>query len=224
MAIAASQTPHGAKTEFSRYKLVFVGDVKVGKTSIIGRYVYGSFNDSYQTTIGIDFLSKSLKLEGRAIRLQLWDTAGQERFRSLIPSYIRDSSAVMIVYDITCRQSFESIAGWIQHVRDLQGEGGSIVLLVGNKFDLASERQVSTEEGEAAAKEANAMFFEVSAKAGDNIDLLFEKLVEALPVQQPAPRECTSAGGSGDAKLSGRAPEKGLKLGAAKSHESKCAC
>lgn len=185
---AAPSSPTPRAKEFSKYKLVFVGDVEVGKTSVIGRYVYGVFNDTYNNTIGIDFLSKSLRLEGRAIRLQLWDTAGQERFRSLIPSYIRDSSAVMIVYDITNRASFTNTSTWIQHVRDQQGSNGTLVL-VGNKVDLAERRQVTTREGEEMAKEAGTLFFEVSAKLGTNIEELFQKLVAALPMQAAVHRD-----------------------------------
>uniref|UniRef100_A0A8C1HHV4 RAB6A, member RAS oncogene family n=1 Tax=Cyprinus carpio carpio TaxID=630221 RepID=A0A8C1HHV4_CYPCA len=84
-----------------KFKLVFLGEQSVGKTSLITRFMYDSFDNTYQATIGIDFLSKTMYLEDRTIRLQLWDTAGQERFRSLIPSYIRDSAAAVVVYDIT---------------------------------------------------------------------------------------------------------------------------
>ena len=100
-----------------KYKLVFLGDQGVGKTSIITRFMYDSFDTAYQATIGIDFLSKTMYLDDRTVRLQLWDTAGQERFRSLIPSYIRDSSVAVIVYDITNRNSFANTAKWIEDVR-----------------------------------------------------------------------------------------------------------
>ena len=83
----------------NKYKLVFLGEQAVGKTSVITRFMYDTFDYNYQATIGIDFLSKTMYLEDRSVRLQLWDTAGQERFRSLIPSYIRDSSAAVVVYD-----------------------------------------------------------------------------------------------------------------------------
>ncbi|XP_062582623.1 ras-related protein Rab-6A-like [Saccostrea cucullata] len=86
-----------------KFKLVFLGEQSVGKTSLITRFMYDSFDNTYQATIGIDFLSKTMYLEDRTIRLQLWDTAGQERFRSLIPSYIRDSSVAVVVYDITSK-------------------------------------------------------------------------------------------------------------------------
>ena len=99
-----------------KYKLVFLGDQNVGKTSIITRFMYDSFDTAYQATIGIDFLSKTMYLEDRTVRLQLWDTAGQERFRSLIPSYIRDSSVAVVVYDITDRASFLNTSMWIENV------------------------------------------------------------------------------------------------------------
>ena len=85
----------------TKYKLVFLGNQSVGKTSIITRFMYDTFDSTYQATIGIDFITKTMYLEDRTIRLQLWDTAGQERFRSLLPSYIRDSTVAVVVYDIT---------------------------------------------------------------------------------------------------------------------------
>ena len=92
----------------NKYKVVFLGDQSVGKTSIITRFLYDNFDNSYQATIGIDFLAKTIHLEERKVRLQVWDTAGQERFRSLIPSYIRDCSICIVVYDITSTISFFS--------------------------------------------------------------------------------------------------------------------
>ncbi|KAF8412828.1 hypothetical protein HHK36_000799 [Tetracentron sinense] len=131
-------------------------------------------------TIGIDFLSKTMYLEDRTVRLQLWDTAGQERFRSLIPSYIRDSSVAVIVYDVASRQSFLNTLKWIEEVRTERGSD-VIIVLVGNKTDLVEKRQVSTEEGEAKSRDLNVMFIETSAKAGFNIKALFRKIAAALP-------------------------------------------
>jgi len=132
-------------------KLVFLGDEAVGKTSILTRFMYDQFDETYQATIGIDFLSKTLYLEDRVVRLQLWDTAGQERFRSLIPSYIRDSSVAIVVYDITSKQSYHNVDKWIEDVRDECGND-VIIMLVGNKSDLNDHRQVTTMEGEEKAK------------------------------------------------------------------------
>lgn len=119
-------------------------------------------------------------LADRTIRLQLWDTAGQERFRTLIPSYIRDSHVAIVVYDITSRQSFDDAARWIEDVRTERGDQ-VIIALVGNKTDLRDERQVTAEEGESKAKELGILFMETSAKAGYNVKALFKKVAAELP-------------------------------------------
>nr|AGN12807.1 Ras-related protein RABH1C [Leavenworthia alabamica] len=165
----------------AKFKLVFLGDQSVGKTSIITRFMYDKFDTTYQPTIGIDFLSKTMYLEDRTVRLQLWDTAGQERFRSLIPSYIRDSSVAIVVYDVSKRQSFLNTSKWIEDVRRERGQGDVIIVLVGNKTDLADQRQVSITEGEDKGKEYGVMFIETSAKENFNIKSLFRKIAAALP-------------------------------------------
>jgi len=164
-----------------KYKVVFLGKQSVGKTSLITRFMYDSFDNTYQATIGIDFLSKTMYLEDRTVRLQLWDTAGQERFRSLIPSYIRDSTVAVIVYDITNVNSFEQVIRWIEDVRAERGSD-VIIVLVGNKTDLADKRHVSIDEGEKKAQELGvSLFIETSAKAGYNVKQLFRRIAAALP-------------------------------------------
>jgi len=143
--------------------------------------MYDNFDRHYQATIGIDFLSKTMYLEDRTVRLQLWDTAGQERFRSLIPSYIRDSSVAVVVYDVTNRASFLNTTKWIEDVRAERGND-VVICLVGNKTDLGNDkRQISTEEGEEKASKEGLLFMECSAKAGYNVKSLFRKLATALP-------------------------------------------
>ena len=173
-------TTGGASTH--KYKLVFLGEQAVGKTSIITRFMYDTFDNNYQATIGIDFLSKTMYLDDRTVRLQLWDTAGQERFRSLIPSYIRDSSVAVVVYDVTNKASFSNCDKWIEDVRAERG-GEVVIMLVGNKTDLSDKRQVTADEGEAKAKKLNVLFIETSAKSNQNIKQMFRKLAEALPGQ-----------------------------------------
>ncbi|KAG5276937.1 ras-related protein Rab-6B-like isoform X2 [Sardina pilchardus] len=163
-----------------KFKLVFLGEQSVGKTSLITRFMYDSFDNTYQATIGIDFLSKTMYLEDRTVRLQLWDTAGQERFRSLIPSYIRDSTVAVVVYDITNVTSFQLTSKWIEEVRSERGSD-VIIMLVGNKTDLEEKRQISTEEGERKARELSVMFIETSAKNGCNVKQLFRRVAAALP-------------------------------------------
>ncbi|KAF2537812.1 hypothetical protein F2Q68_00022995 [Brassica cretica] len=178
--IAKLRAGMAAVTPLAKYKLVFLGDQSVGKTSIITRFMYDKFDTTYQATIGIDFLSKTMYMEDRTLRLQLWDTAGQERFRSLIPSYIRDSSVAVIVYDVANRQSFLNTSKWIEDVRTERGSD-VIIVLVGNKTDLVDKRQVSIEEGDNKARDFGVIFIETSAKAGFNIKPLFRKISAALP-------------------------------------------
>jgi len=171
----------GALAPLAKYKLVFLGDQSVGKTSIITRFMYDNFDRHYQATIGIDFLSKTMYLEDRTVRLQLWDTAGQERFRSLIPSYIRDSSVAVVVYDVVNRASFLNTSKWVEDVRSERGND-VVICLVGNKTDMGNDkRQVSTEEGEEKATTDGLLFMECSAKAGYNVKSLFRKLATSLP-------------------------------------------
>lgn len=203
-------TGGGSLAPLAKYKLVFLGDQSVGKTSIITRFMYDNFDRHYQATIGIDFLSKTMYLEDRTVRLQLWDTAGQERFRSLIPSYIRDSSVAVVVYDVTNRASFLNTSKWVEDVRAERGND-VVICLVGNKTDLGNDkRQVSTEEGEEKVLKDDLLFMECSAKAGYNVKSLFRKLATSLPGNQDAANGsvagagCEVAGGSNliDIKLS----------------------
>lgn len=169
--------------QVKKYKIVFLGDLSVGKTSIINQFMYGTFDPVHQPTIGIDFLSKTMYLDDRTIRLQLWDTAGQERFRSLIPGYIRDCSMAVVVFDITQKQSFVNIDKWIEDVRNERG-GDVIIMVAANKSDIADRRTVSVEEIEKKSKELNVKMLEVSAKTGSNIKVLFRNLAQDLPGMQ----------------------------------------
>ena len=122
-----------------KFKIVFLGDQSVGKTSIIHRFIYDSFEENYQATIGIDFMSQKMYVEDKIIILNLWDTAGQERFKSLIPSYIKDAAAAIISYDITNRNSFNSVQKWIEDAKNLRADD-VFLFLVGNKSDLNESR------------------------------------------------------------------------------------
>lgn len=174
-------TTNMSQSPLSKYKLVFLGDQSVGKTSIITRFMYDNFDKRYQATIGIDFLSKTIYLKDKTVRLQIWDTAGQERFRSLIPSYIRDSSVAVVVYDVTNRVSFLNSTRWVEDVRSERGSK-VVIYLVGNKIDLGNEkRQVSTDEGKEKSEKYGLLFIECSAKAGQNVKQMFRRLATCLP-------------------------------------------
>ncbi len=113
---------------------MFLGNQNVGKTSLIHRFIYETFDDNYQATIGIDFMSQKMYVEDKIIILNLWDTAGQERFKSLIPSYIKDSAVAIVCYDVTNRESFSSVEKWIEDAKAIR-EDDVLLILVGNKAD-----------------------------------------------------------------------------------------
>eukprot|EP00002_Diphylleia_rotans_P041005 TRINITY_DN9866_c0_g2_i1.p1 TRINITY_DN9866_c0_g2~~TRINITY_DN9866_c0_g2_i1.p1 ORF type:complete len:229 (+),score=59.36 TRINITY_DN9866_c0_g2_i1:139-825(+) len=178
--LSSSQSVASVGANLPKHKVVFLGDQSVGKTSIITRYMYDTFEATYQATIGIDFLSKTVHLEDRTIRLQIWDTAGQERFRSLIPSYVRDSAVAIVVFDVTNKQTFVNSKSWIDIAKTERGDD-VIIALVGNKTDLKEKRQVTTEEAEAFAKDLKIMYTETSARAGFNVRTLFRNVASKIP-------------------------------------------
>ena len=123
-----------------RQKIIFCGDAGVGKTSIINSLMSQKFQDEYEPSIGVDFFSKTVRYKDRLIKLQIWDSAGQEKFRSLIPNYIRGSSLIFLIYDITNKLSYEHIPDWIKFIKDVDNNG--IIILVGNKIDLNDKREI----------------------------------------------------------------------------------
>ena len=147
----------------------------VGKTCLLLRYANESFSPTFITTIGIDFKIKNIVLDSKRIKLQIWDTAGQERFRTITTSYFRGAQGILLVYDVTERQTFLSIRNWVQQIQ-MHADGNVNKILIGNKADLKENRVVSTEEGEALAKEFNIRFFETSARQDMNVDTSFEKI------------------------------------------------
>jgi Ras-related protein Rab-6A len=163
-----------------KLKLIVVGNQGTGKSSILNRYVNETFEEKYQATIGLDFQSKNITIHDQDIRLILYDTAGQEKFRSLIPMYIREAQIILLIYDISQRESFDAIPKWIQEVLDVKNND-AVFALIGNKIDLENERKVSFEEGKTFADKNNFIFQEVSAKNGQNFEKFFEvQLYEAI--------------------------------------------
>ena len=160
----------------TRQKIIFVGDAATGKTSIINRIIDNPFNDIYEVSIGIDFMSKNIRFRGQNTKIQIWDSAGQEKYKGLIPSYIRNSSIVFLVYDVSKRSSFDNIMNWINFVRNIEK---TIMVLCGNKIDL--NREVEKNEGEELARKEGLLFFECSAKTNENIKLMFYSAIAGLP-------------------------------------------
>ncbi|GMK56191.1 hypothetical protein CspeluHIS016_0300310 [Cutaneotrichosporon spelunceum] len=167
MSAPASGSEFQASSPLKKFKLVFLGEQSVGKTSLITRFMYDTFDNTYQATIGIDFLSKTMYLEDRTLG------ENASALSSLPTSEIRLSRS-------SYRTSFLNTTKWVDDVRNERGDD-VIIVLVGNKTDLNDKRQVTQDELEKRAKELNVMSIETSAKAGHNVKTLFKKIAMALP-------------------------------------------
>ena len=160
--------------ETPKYKLIFLGDQSVGKSCILNRFLNDTFIENYQATIGLDFQSKNVQIENQDIHLLLYDTAGQEKFRSLIPMYTRDANIVLLVYDISNKDSFSHLPDWLKDLTNVNFDE-VIFAIVANKVDLSGKREVTAEEGQKFADEHNFIFQEISAKTGLGFSELFYK-------------------------------------------------
>ena len=169
----------GASSSIDTYKIVVLGDISVGKTSILSRFRYGIFEPEYMPTLGIDFFSQNLFYEDKTIRLILWDTAGEERFRSLIPSYLKNADCIIIVFDITNKDSFNSLNKWLTDSKNNASEG-TIYIICGNKSDLKEKRTVNENEIDEYIKKNELIYVECSAKNGEGIKDLFNTVAKNL--------------------------------------------
>lgn len=160
------------------FKLLIVGESGVGKTCILLRFAEDSFEETFLSTIGVDFKVREIQCRDKQVKLQIWDSAGQERFRNITSSYYRNCHGIIIVYDITNRESFTKVSEWIEEVK--RYVPNAPLMLIGNKCDLEDKRQVQTVEGEDLAKRLGLVFVETSAKSSRNIDQAFTTLSEKL--------------------------------------------
>ncbi|XP_042242194.1 ras-related protein Rab-43-like isoform X2 [Homarus americanus] len=163
------------------FKIVVIGDCGVGKTCVVQRFKSGMYIERHGNTIGVDFSMKTLTIDAKKVKLQIWDTAGQERFRTITQSYYRSANGVIIVYDITKRSSFLSIQRWMDEVRRYTHPQVAIVL-IGNKCDMETLREVEFEEAEAMCETVPEIMtvMEVSAKDNTNVDDTFFHLASEL--------------------------------------------
>ena len=174
------------KTKVIEAKIVLLGDVSVGKTSIASRYCKNSFNDHHINTIGGAYQQQKVVLpNGSMVKLHIWDTSGQERFRAMTNLYYRDAQVAILTYDITNEQSFSSIDFWIKELKYKVENENMILCLVGNKCDVNSnEKKVTTLKGKNFAAEHNMIFFETSAKTGEGVKDLFVTIANKVYEQQ----------------------------------------
>ena len=164
-------------------KVMLLGDSGVGKTCVLVRFKDGAFlSGAFISTVGIDYRNKVVEVDQTKVKLQIWDTAGQERFRSVTHAYYRDSHALLLLYDITSKQSFDNIRAWLSEIKEYAPEN-VVVMLLGNKADRSNERVVKKEDGERLAQDHNVAFMETSAKTGMNVDLAFMAIARELTSQ-----------------------------------------
>ncbi|XP_076283543.1 ras-related protein Rab-37 isoform X1 [Lasioglossum baleicum] len=166
------------------HKTILLGDSGVGKTSLLVQFDTGRFqHGNFAATVGIGFTNKVVVVDDTSIKLQIWDTAGQERFRSVTHAYYRDAHALLLLYDVTNKTSYDNIRAWLSEIREHANED-VVIMLLGNKSDCGTERVVKREDGERLAQEYKVPFMETSAKTGLNVELAFLAVARDLKAKK----------------------------------------
>ena len=160
-------------------KLILIGDASVGKTNILNKYLKNEFDPNSKSTLGVELGTKNVKIDNKIIKVQIWDTAGQERYKAITSTYYKGAKGAIIVYDITRKLTFDNIDKWIADLK-INGDENIMIFLVGNKSDLNNNREVSKDEGINKSEKYNVPFLETSALQGDNIDRVFEELIQSV--------------------------------------------
>jgi Ras-related protein Rab-2A len=165
------------------FRIIIVGDTGVGKSCLLLRFSEDKFNENHDVTIGVEFGTRSLKVDNQLIKLQIWDTAGSESFRSITRSFYRRADGVLLVYDVTARHTFENCSYWMSEIRQ-NGNEDVIIFLIGNQADLVSQNEpaeVAVKDAQAFVKENGLSgFIETSAKSGMNVENAFKEFCKVL--------------------------------------------
>ncbi|CDP07731.1 unnamed protein product [Coffea canephora] len=154
------------------FKIVLIGDSSVGKSQLLARFSRNEFSLDSKATIGVEFQTRTVVIDHKTVKAQIWDTAGQERYRAVTSAYYRGAVGAMLVYDITKRQSFDHVARWLEELRG-HADKNIVIMLVGNKTDLESLRDVSTDDAKEFAQKENLYFMETSALEATNVEPAF---------------------------------------------------
>ena len=162
------------------FKIVLVGNAGVGKTNLLARFIKREFDLESKSTIGVEFATQCVKIDGKVIKAQIWDTAGQEKWNSITSAYYRGALGAMIVYDITKVSSYEKCEWWLNQLRNYNLDPNMVIILVGNKFDLHNIRSVPTDEAKAFADKHKMVFIETSALDATNVKTAFNYLLTEI--------------------------------------------
>ncbi|CAI0449185.1 unnamed protein product [Linum tenue] len=168
------------------FKLVLIGDSGVGKSNLLSRFTKNEFNLESKSTIGVEFATKSLSIDGKVIKAQIWDTAGQERsvfyifrYRAITSAYYRGAVGALLVYDVTRHSTFENVARWLKELRD-HTDPNIVVMLIGNKSDLRHLVAVQTEDAKAFSERESLYFMETSALTATNVESAFTEVLSQI--------------------------------------------
>jgi Ras-related protein Rab-2A len=154
------------------FKCIITGDSRVGKSQLLRQFTCNEFKAAHDPTIGVEFNTRVVTVDSTLVKLQVWDTSGQERFRSIMRAYYRGARGALVVFDVARRDTFEHVATWLHDLHEF-GDASTTILLIGNKCDLADQREVSTEEAMAYARERGLTYMETSAKTAQNVERAF---------------------------------------------------
>ncbi|KAL3887270.1 hypothetical protein ACJMK2_027213 [Sinanodonta woodiana] len=161
------------------WKVVLMGDSGVGKSNLLSRFTRNEFSLESRSTIGVEFATRSVVINGKTVKATIWDTAGQERFRSITAAYYRGAVGALLVYDLSKSHTYENLDRWLKELRD-HADNDIAIMLVGNKSDLRHVRAVPTDEAKAFAEKNNMSFIEASALDSRNVDTAFQHLLAEI--------------------------------------------
>jgi len=161
------------------FKVVLIGDSGVGKSNLLSRFTRNEFCSESKSTIGVEFATRSLEVDGKAVKAQIWDTAGQERYRAITSAYYRGAVGALLVYDVTKSESFENVQKWLRELRD-HADANIVIMLVGNKSDLEHLRCVSRDVGALFATKESLSFIETSALDSTNVEPAFQQTLTEI--------------------------------------------
>jgi len=183
------------------FKVVVIGDSGVGKSNLLSRFTRDEFNLESKSTIGVEFATRSVSIEGKMIKAQIWDTAGQERYRAITSAYYRGAVGALVVYDITKDTSFENVDKWLAELKE-NASTDITMMLVGNKTDLAGARVVSTEQGKAFAADEGITFLEASALTASNVEASFLQVLSEIYHKKAHKEQQASSSGASVGNIS----------------------